>query len=175
MGNTTERTMVASAFTLGVVAGLRSQMPLALLGWRSREESSKESTETLPAALRNPWFAPIAALLATGELIGDKLPITPSRLNPGPLAGRLLFGGLAGATTANATRQRLATGALAGASGALVGSFGGYHTRKVLGQLSGIPDPIVAIGEDAFAIGAGIWAVHRLPFGYSVQKPACDS
>jgi uncharacterized membrane protein len=175
MCKVTERSTLATALMLGVVAGLRSQMPLALLGWRIRQQSSRGEAAPLPAMLLNPWFAPVATMLAVGELIGDKLPFTPSRLNRGPLVGRLLLGGFAGAITAKASRQSLISGALAGASGAIVGAFGGYHARKAVVQSIGIPDPIVATAEDALAICAGAWAVHTLTFGDPVEQPAVGS
>jgi uncharacterized membrane protein len=171
----TERTMLATALTLGVVAGLRSQLPLALLGWRIRQQSSSHEAASLPAIFHNPLFAPVVTTLAGAELIGDKLPFTPSRLNRGSLAGRLLLGGLAGAITAKASRQSLALGTLAGASGAIGGTFGGYHARKAVVQLSGIPDPIVALAEDAIAVGLGVWAANRLPLNDAVKNSAHDS
>lgn len=165
MDNTTERSTFVTALTLGVVAGLRSQLPLALLGWRLREQEqvAGDEAEPLPAVMKKPWFIPLVTTFAAGELIGDKLPFTPSRLEPAPLVGRLLLGGLAGVITAKASRESSVVGALAGASGAVVGAFGGYHVRKAVVQASRVADPIVAIGEDVVAIGAGVWAAHRLP------------
>ena len=64
---------------------------------------------------------------------------------------------------------------MAGASGAIVGAYGGYHARKAVVQTSGIPDPIVALIEDALAIGAGAWAAHRLPLNALGSDPKTES
>jgi uncharacterized membrane protein len=155
--------ILISAFTLGVVAGMRSQMPLALLAWRIRKDRAGGEPVGLPAVVERTWFAPLATMLAVGELIGDKLPMTPSRLSPGPLVGRIVFGGCAGAVAATLSRQTPAWGALAGACGALVGSFGGYHARRSIVSACGLPDPLVAVAEDSIAIGIGTWAVSSVP------------
>jgi hypothetical protein len=49
----------------------------------------------LPAALRHPAARRIAAVADGAELVADKLPMTPSRLDPPGLAGRLISAGLA--------------------------------------------------------------------------------
>lgn len=163
MGDTKQRTGLARAFTLGIVAGLRSQMPLAVLGWKLRKLPGDGHPENRASVLQSPWLAPVATTLAAGELVGDKLPMTPSRLNPAPLIGRLVLGGLAGAIVALMTQENPRLGSLAGACGAMVGAFGGYHARKAIGEATGIPGPIVAVGEDAIAIGLGVEAVRSLP------------
>ena len=94
-----------------------------------------------------------------GELIGDKLPMTPSRLERGPKMGRFIIGGLAGAAVAVDAGRPWAAGALAGIAGAGLGAYGGYHLRRWLGAASGVPDPVIAIGEDAAAIGIGVAAL----------------
>src|ERR1700738_4125256 len=68
---------------LGFVTGLRSMTPDALLAWTSEHPS--------------PPLRGITGFLAVGEIIGDKLPLTPSRLDSRPFFGRLAFGALAGA------------------------------------------------------------------------------
>ena len=163
MGLNKQRSSLVSALALGVVAGMRSQMPLAILSWKFRGMAEDGKNEVLSALVRKAWFAPALTTLAVGELIGDKLPMTPSRLDTGPLLGRLLFGGLAGGAAANQSGQRSGVGALAGASGALMGSLVGYYARRTIVKASGIPDPVVAIAEDALALGVGTWAVREIP------------
>lgn len=162
MGKVSGNEDLAVAFALGIVAGMRSQMPLALLSWRIRRMHETNVALAVPGVARATWFAPLATVLACGELIGDKLPMTPSRLDPGPLGGRLLFGGLSGALAARVSRQNPWLGALAGATGATVGAFGGYHARKSVVLATGLPDPLVATGEDALALGLGARVVHAL-------------
>ncbi len=146
------------AVMLGAVGGMRSQMPLALLAWSARERQFAVDAGPPLSVLRSPKTLPVAAILAGGELIGDKLPMTPSRLEPGALAARFVVGGLAGAALALDAGQSPLEGVAAGMVGAGLGAYGGYQIRRWLGAASGVPDPVVAIGEDMVAIGIGVTA-----------------
>jgi uncharacterized membrane protein len=163
MSETKKQPRLMGAFALGFGAGMRSQLPLALIGWRIRQLEERGDNVRLPSVLRSTWFAPVATILAAGEFVGDKLPITPSRLNLGPLIGRFVIGGLSGAIAASFSKQSPAMGALAGAIGALGGAFAGYHARKAVVRASGVPDPVVAVAEDAIALGISANAIRALP------------
>ena len=52
-------------------------------------------------------------------------------------------------------------GAVLGGLGALAGSFAFYHLRYFLTHEKGLPDPVVALAEDALAIGLGLWVVNE--------------
>jgi uncharacterized membrane protein len=101
------------------------------------------------------------SLLAAGELIADKLPSTPSRLDPGPLAGRLALGALSGSVLEAARNRSPVEGAVCGGAGALAGAWAGYTARKALVSSGRIPDMAVALLEDAVAIGVALWIVSR--------------
>ena len=148
----------ARAFALGVVAGMRSQMPLALLAYQARRGAFAADARPPLSLLRGRAALPILGLFATGELIADKLPTTPSRLLPGPLAGRLVVGAVAGAAVAADARQPALAGSLLGAAGALAGAAAGYHLRAALGRATGLPDPVWAICEDVTALTLGLRA-----------------
>lgn len=152
--------MPTRSVTIGVVAGLRSQLPLALLTHAMARQAPTSETSALPAFLRSPITRRIATVTAAGELIGDKLPMTPSRLDAGPLIGRLLFGGLAGALIAEQTHDSPATGALLGATGAILGAVVGYQVRSYLGRVTPLPDPLLGALEDVVAISSGLHAVR---------------
>jgi len=146
------------AFGLGVVAGLRSMTPLAVVAWAAR----LGRLELAPTPL--PWLgsavaAWLLAAAALGELIADKLPFTPNRTAVGPFLGRLLGGALAGGALATGHGGSLAGGAVAGATGAIVGTFGGYRARTGLVRALGTPDYVVALLEDAVAVGGAILLV----------------
>ncbi|GAC1374739.1 MAG: membrane protein [Ktedonobacteraceae bacterium] len=134
---------------LGFATGLRSMTPNALLAWTSEQPS--------------PLLRGITAFLAVGESIGDKLPLTPSRLNSGPFFGRLAFGALAGALVSQRFNQDQWQGAIRGALGAAAGSFIGYSYRSLLSQGLGVPDFVGAIVEDGVAITVGLNAVSKTP------------
>ena len=146
------------AATLGFVAGLRSMTPLA---WLSR--TSKLDPEPANAAeemLDSPTARIVTSMLASGELIGDKLPMIPSRLKPGPLTGRLLIGGLAGMRICRRYHQSLVIGAILGAASAGVGSFAGNYMRTKLAENTKIPKFVLGLTEDGLAMGLAWLAVR---------------
>jgi uncharacterized membrane protein len=152
---------IALAFAIGIVAGLRSLTAPAVvcvaaqLGWIDLRQS--------PLAFMGSNIACwIFGLLAIGELVMDKLPFTPSRLTPGPLGGRILLGGLAGATLVSAASPSIIAGAIAGAVGGLVGAYAGYQVRVGAVRALGPPDLAVALIEDVIAVGGGLLIASRL-------------
>ena len=98
---TSWRDAVAGSILLGAASGLRSQIGVAVLAVRS--------DSSLPPILRQPWTRRVLVAGAVGELIADKLPNTPSRLEPPGIAGRLVLGALAAGLFAR-TRQALQAG-----------------------------------------------------------------
>lgn len=141
---------------MGVIAGMRSMLAPALV--------SRYYTKTRPAGLvdsplhfiDSPKTAAIFTVLAGGELIGDKLPNAPARTDPGALTGRVGSGVLCGAAMAQADGKPVVLGALAGSLGALVGAYAFYKLRHWLTQEKGLPDLVIALAEDALAIGGGL-------------------
>lgn len=152
---------LAGALMLGVVAGMRTQLPLALLARAAHAGLFAVDAGPPLALLRSPWAARLTSLAAVGELIGDKLPMTPSRLDRGPLAGRFLFGALAGAAVTVNDRRSLLPGAVLGAAGAGVGAFCGYHIRRWLGERTSLPDPLFGAIEDGIAVTVGMTALRE--------------
>ena len=145
------RPLLLTAGLLGVVAGLRSQLPAAALAARDLEPASG------PLALLGTGAGQRAAYLAAaGEILADKLPATPSRVESGPLIGRVISGAVAAAMYAGARGiggRRLLLPVLVGAAAAYGGSWAGYLLRKRAVEATGLPDPVVAVGEDALAVG----------------------
>lgn len=123
------------ALLLGVVTGMRSALPLALL------------TRDGPPALRR-----ATVLAAAGELVGDKLPRTPSRTAAGPFGGRVVLGALAGGVVHRRGGLGVARGALLGAAGATAGTLAGYHARAWLGRSTPVPDAVWGAVEDVVAV-----------------------
>ena len=145
---------------LGVVAGMRSQLPLALLAVGAGRGRFAVAAEGPLRVLGSPGVQRLLVLSAAGEIIFDKLPYLPSRLTPGPLIGRMLFGGLAGAAVASETWRSPVLGAVLGAGGAVLGAQAGYHARVALGDATGFPDPVWGAVEDAAAVALGMAVVH---------------
>lgn len=161
MANETDAAIpFVQAAGLGVVAGMRSQLPLALLALGAGRGRFAVDAGTPLGLLRSPAAQRLLVLSAVGEFVGDKLPIVPSRLTAGPLFGRMLFGGLAGAAIAVEARRSPALGAVIGAGAAVLGTQAGYRARVALGEATGIPDPVWGVVEDAAAVALGMSVVH---------------
>jgi uncharacterized membrane protein len=143
----------ALALGIGAVAGLRTLTAPAVLAWAAKRRWIR---------LGNSPFATIISAraskritdFAVSELIADKLPFTPSRLKPGPLAARIVSGAVCGATICGVVKQPLKEGAVLGGLGAVAAAFAGYHMRRKLSH--NLPELGVALLEDALAIGGGI-------------------
>ncbi len=135
------------AIWLGGVSGLRSAAGLAALVNHAQRDPL--NAQHYPEILRTPAAATALRLAQAGETIGDKLPFTPSRLAPIPLIGRMALGAIVGAL---AHRDDRLSGGFFGAGAAVIGAILGYGIRKQLVEETGIPDPLIAIIEDAITI-----------------------
>ena len=91
---------------------------------------------------------------AAGELVIDKLPFVPPRIEPPQLAGRMGAGALAGHRVAGPQ------GAAAGAVAALGSAFATYHARRMLAERLPVPDPVLGAAEDALALGCAALATR---------------
>ncbi len=141
---------------LGFVGGLRSITPFAALSLLRHGNAEDAASPASPLQyLDTPAARIITSVLALGELVGDKLPFTPSRLSPGPLAGRLIIGALVGWSICRQANRSPLLGAALGALGAASGSAAGYYARTWLGKVTKLPSPVLGILEDALALGAG--------------------
>jgi len=144
---------------LGICTGLRSLTPMAVICWYAWLGYLPVDA-TWAAWTGRLWVAIAITLLAVGELIGDKLPKTPSRTAPGPLLARLTLGGLGGSICATALNGPGLEGVLLGVVGALVGTFAGFMVRRDVVQKLGCPDWPIAVAEDTVAILCAVFALH---------------
>jgi uncharacterized membrane protein len=145
-------TVLILAFLIGVVAGLRALTPLAAVSWAAR-------LGWLP--LQGTWLAflgfavtpYIFTVLAIAELIGDKLPQTPSREAAMPFVVRIVSGAVCGAALGRPSLSSIG-GLVAGVLGAVAGTLGGFEFRSRLVKAIGGRDLPIALLEDAIAIVA---------------------
>lgn len=152
--------MIGLALAIGAVAGLRSFTAPAAVCWAVHfgwihAGGSKLSLLGTTAAI---W---IASILAIVELVLDKQPWIAARTKPGPLIDRLLMGAISGAVLGIGAGQSPTMAAIAGALGALVGTYGGYQARHRIVTNLKVPDRQVALLEDALAIGGAVFIVTR--------------
>jgi uncharacterized membrane protein len=143
---------------IGVVAGLRALTAPAVVAWAIHLQWLDLHDSPL-SFLGSTAAVVVLTLLALGELVTDKLPSTPSRLDLPPLTARIVLGGLTGAILAAAHSQSFVLGCLLGAVGALAGAFAGYTVRSRLVRALGVPDPVIACLEDLVAVGGGLLTV----------------
>src|SRR6185437_8373979 len=86
----------ALAIGIGAVAGLRALTAPAVLAWAAERRLIRLGSSPLATILST--AAKRITDFAVSELIADKLPFTPSRLNAAPLASRIVSGAICGAT-----------------------------------------------------------------------------
>ena len=148
------------ALLMGVIAGLRAMTAPAAVSWAAfLGYINLEGTWLAFLGYRfKPW---ILTVLAIGELIGDKLPTTPSRKVAGAFAARIVSGALCGAAI-GAQGGALLGGAVAGAVGAVIGTLGGAAARARLASAFGKDRP-AALLEDAVAILGAASIVGAVP------------
>jgi uncharacterized membrane protein len=145
------------AFLIGVVSGLRSMAAPAAVSWAA-QLGYLSIGDTWLAFLSFRWARWVLSIAALGELIGDKLPFTPSRRTPVPFVARILSGGLCGGAI-GATLGNLYPGIVFGVVGAVAGTFGGYAARTRLVRAIGVRDIPIALLEDLIAIVTAVCVV----------------
>jgi uncharacterized membrane protein len=139
MANPSQSLRAAAA--LGAASGARTFAGAAALALRGRPRSG--------------WARAAILVLAAGEAVGDKLPMTPPRTDPPGLAGRFVAGAGVG-MVADGRR-----GAVLGATCALATAFPSERARALLGERSELPDQAIAVGEDLLTYG-GAWLAAGL-------------
>lgn len=145
--------VVARSIVAGLTTGLRSQVTFPVLAKAARDGGFAAKAGAPVGWLRSPLVGYVTTLAAAGELVADKLPMTPSRIDTPAIFGRLGLGALSGGLISNEAGRSWLSGVLCGAAGAFVGSFAGYWIRKRVVEQTGLPDFPVALAEDAIAIG----------------------
>ena len=133
---------LAHALALGLAAGGRATLGIGA-----------------PVVARGPLAARVLLGLAVvGELVGDKLPQTPDRTEPGSLAGRAVSGAIGGAVIARRAGRAPVAAALVGGAAALAGSFLGIGWRRAaVGHLPAVPAALI---EDVVVLGLAAYAVR---------------
>ncbi len=147
------------ALGIGVVAGLRSLTPPAVVAWAAYLHWIKLS-HTWASWVGSLVAVIVFSLLAVGELVVDKLPKTPARTAPPSFIARIVSGAFAGAVIGAAWHYTWsALGA--GMVGAVIGTLGGYEGRTRLTTAAHGRGTPIALVEDAVAVlgGFGLAAI----------------
>ena len=149
---------LATAAGIGFIAGVRSMTAPAAVVWAINRNWVNAPSGRL-SNLKSKKAAYIVTAMAAGEMVVDKLPGVPDRTAPPSLAFRAVSGALSAALLCRGGKLPLAWCAVAGAIGAVAGSFAGLSGRRQLQER--LPDTAAALAEDAMAIAAGGWLVSR--------------
>ena len=155
MSGELELNALAGAAGIGAVAGLRSMTAPALVAQAARTGSLDLTTG--PAAfLGTQRAADITLGLALAELVADKLPSTPDRIAPFPLAARAISGAVVGAAVCSARRKDPGPGAVVGALAAIGAAFVGFALRRALTRDAKMPGLLAALVEDVLTVGIAV-------------------
>jgi uncharacterized membrane protein len=149
------------ALGLGAISGLRSLSGPAFVS-RAASRGDLNLDGTFLAFLSSPRLSKALVLMELGELVGDKLPATPSRTSSPPLLGRAASGALVGAAVFVSEGRRATTGAALGSTAAIAASFTGEWLRALAVEKTGLPDPIVALAEDATVLLVGLRSLRNV-------------
>ena len=154
-------TTLLRAAQLGAASGLRSMAAPSQVSTHLASSPSPVAAGAVAGILARSPAHTLLRLAAVGEMIVDKLPMVPDRIERGPLAGRAFMGGAAGGAYAQLRGEPATIAALAGGVAAVAGAFAGYHLRRALVHDIGFPDLLVALCEDAVAITLARTALRR--------------
>lgn len=152
---------VSRALGLGAISGLRSLSGPAFVS-RAASRGALNLDGTFLAFLSSPRLSKALVLTELGELVGDKLSAIPSRTSPPPLLGRAASGALVGAAVFVSEGRRVTTGAALGSTAALAASLAGERLRALTVEKTGLPDPVVAIAEDATVLFVGLRSLRNV-------------
>jgi uncharacterized membrane protein len=152
-------TIIIFALLIGIVAGLRAMMPLAAISWIAAT-GHLDLSGSLLAFLGYRWTPYIFSILAAAELVTDQLPSTPSRKVPVQFGTRVLTGAIAGAALGIPSGGWI-LGLVAGAIGAVIGTYGGAAARGQLATRLGRDLP-AAIIEDLVAIAIAMFVAFSI-------------
>lgn len=152
--------VLALAFGIGVVAGLRTFTAPAVTAWAAHLHWLNLSGSYF-GFMGSAWAVAIFSLGVAVESVIDQLPNTPARTTAAQLGGRIIMGSFTAACLGIAGGAAAWLAAVMGAIGSLVGAFGGYRARAGLVRALHAPDFAIAIPEDLVAIGLGLFLVSR--------------
>ena len=144
-----------TAAALGTMSGMRSMSGPLLMSYRAvRRPLALKGTPF--GWLGYPQVLTLFSLMEVGEVIADKTPLLPNRIEPGPLLGRAHLGAFAGAAAFTEADDSPVIGAVVSAITAVASSFIFYYLRRGVVRRIGLPDPVIAFAEDALVVGIGL-------------------
>ena len=151
----------SQTLSLGAISGLRSFSGPAFVSRAASQGYLKLGGSPL-AFLGSKRLSQALMVMALGELVGDKSSIAPSRTSPPVLLWRAASGGLVGAAPFISEDRSAATGVALGSIAAIAAAVAGEWLRALAGRKSGLPDPVVALAEDAVVLLVGFRSLKEM-------------
>jgi uncharacterized membrane protein len=149
----------ARAVLLGFVTGIRSQVPVALLAIEAQRGRFDPGAGQLARRFGSAEGVAGSLVAFAGELVADKLPMTPRRTTWGPFTQRLVTGGTIGAAVHYDAGEARPLGALLGAAGAGTGAYAATKVRALVAERARLPGPLLGAAEDLFAVALAVAVV----------------
>lgn len=153
------------------LAGMRSlSAPAFLSHYLSRQPHAGLAGSPL-RFMQKPVTATLLKVVAVGEMVADKLPMTPDRIAPPVLLGRLLSGALVGAAWYKSRHGSAVGGGLLGGAVAVASTFVSYALRMGISKQLGAPVALVGVGEDALVLAGGSALLRGQRAGHGEWRP----
>jgi uncharacterized membrane protein len=148
----------ACAAAMGAVCGLRTFTGVAITASAANHKVLNLKRTPL-AWLAADGTAATLLILAAAEMIADKLPSMPDRIQPASLAARFVSGAVCGMAIAKGhTRRRQIMGAIVGGTAAVAAGYVGFQYRKRVKM----PALAKALIEDTVAVAAARTVIANL-------------
>lgn len=157
----TDLQVYGGAAILGAVSGMRSMAAPAIVS-KLAHQGVLPLQDSQIKFLGHRNSVKTMAIMAVGEMIADKLPFIPRRTAVFPLLTRAATGALSGTAFTKSRKRSTIAGALIGSLAAVGASYGAYKLRKFTGQKFHLPDPIVAVAEDALVAACALVVLKAL-------------
>ncbi|PTX18320.1 putative membrane protein [Pontibacter mucosus] len=155
---------------MGALAGMRSLSAPALLSRALLDKQNTNLSGTPFRFLQHRYVANTLTGLAATELLGDKLPIAPDRIETPSLLMRAASGAAVGAAVFAGRHKSMAEGAALGAVAAVAATYASFYLRKFLCEKTGIADPVFGALEDVLVVASGLKAAKAYAALYFILK-----
>jgi uncharacterized membrane protein len=146
---------------LGALAGVRAALPNALLGRASNRRRSSRRGK-VAGLLGSGLGERVLTVAGLAELLGDKLPGIPARVDISPRLARIGSGGMAGALLGHRRPKDMALLALVGGATAALSTVLSYRLRQRAISRWGMSSAGSGLLEDVLVLGAAAALLPQL-------------
>ena len=165
------RSAAAPIALLAAASGARSMIGVAAVA-RTNALSTKGIEGSAPvrriARRLDRQIANVATAMAGFELMADKAPHIPARINPGPLFARVAAGAVVGASVARMEGLDRRSAAIGGAVVSFAAAHASYRLRALLAKR--VPGFVAGLLEDVLIVGVAVAGAALLPSSASLRN-----